>query len=335
MKFSPTGKAAAPVAMSAAALLALSACGSDGGGGGEGGGNYPAQPINVTAPAEPGSGWDTTARAMVASLEEEDLSDVPLPVQNQPGGTGCSWLTQMVGKSGEDADIAITSLASQTMNQRGLCEYGPSDATMIATLYTENFIVVASADGDIADFDALMEKLQDDPGSVPLAAAGDDRLPFALLADDAGIDPAEIRFVDYEGGGEQTNALLNGDAAVAIAGLSEFRGVLESGDIVPIVSFAPEPLAAPFDSVPIAVEEGYDVELANWRGVYGPTDMPDEAVEYWEGVLADMVETPSWQETVERNQWTPLFQVGDEMSAYIGEADETVAEGVETTAIGS
>lgn len=334
MKSSLLRRTTAPLAMGAAALLALSACGSDDGGE-AGGGNYPAQPINVTAPAEPGSGWDTTARAMVSSLEEEGLTDVPLPVQNQPGGTGCSWLTQMVGMSGEDTDIAITSLASQTMNQRGLCEHGPSDATMIATLYTENFIVVASADGEIGDFDDLMTALEDDPGSVPLAAAGDDRLPFALLADAAGIDPADIRFVDYEGGGEQTNALLNGDAAVAIAGLSEFRGVLESGDLVPIVSFAPETLEAPFDSVPIAVDEGYDVALANWRGVYGPAGMPEEAVSYWEGVLGELVETASWQDTVESNQWTPLFQTGEEMATYIDEADQTVADGVEKTAIGS
>ena len=334
MKFSFPRKTMAPLAMSAAALLALSACGSEGGGE-AGGGDYPAQPINVAAPAEPGSGWDTTARAMVASLEEEGLTDVPLPVQNQPGGTGCSWLTQMVGMSGDDTDIAITSLASQTMNQRGLCEYGPSDATMIATLFTENFIVVASADGEIGDFESLMSALEEDPGSVPLAAAGDDRLPFALLADEAGIDPADIRFVDYEGGGEQTNALLNGDAAVAIAGLSEFRGVLESGDLVPIVSFAPETLEAPFESVPIAVDEGYDVQLANWRGVYGPADMPEEAVSYWEGVLGEMVETASWQETVESNQWTPLFQTGEEMATYIDEAEQTVADGVEKTEIGS
>lgn len=332
MKSSFPRKIMAPLAMGATALLALTACGSEGGE--AGGGDYPAQPINVTAPAEPGSGWDTTARAMVAALEEEGLTDVPMPVQNQPGGTGCSWLTQMVGMSGADTDIAITSLASQTMNQRELCEYGPSDATMIATLFTENFIVVASADGEITDFESLMDMLEEDPGSVPLAAAGDDRLPFALLADEAGIDPAEIRFVDYEGGGEQTNALLNGDAAAAIAGLSEFRGVLESGELVPIVSFAPEKLEAPFDSVPIAVEEGYDVQLANWRGVYGPADMPAEAVAYWEGVLGELVETASWQETVERNQWTPLYQTGDEMTTYIDEADQTVADGVEKTAIG-
>src|SRR5690625_2831264 len=333
MMFSSTRRVVVPLAAGAAALLALSACGSDGGA--AAGGDYPAQPINVSAPAEPGSGWDTTARAMVSSLEEEGLTDVPLPVQNQPGGTGCSWLTQMMGMSGEDTDIAITSLASQTMNQRGLCEYGPGDATMIATLFTENFIVVASADGEIGDFETLMTALEEDPASVPLAAAGDDRLPFALLADEAGVDPADIRFVDYEGGGEQTNALLNGVAAVAIAGLSEFRGVLESGDLVPIVSFAPEALEAPFDSVPIAVDEGYDVQLANWRGVYGPADMPEEAVSYWEGVLGEMVETASWGETVERNQWTPLFQTGDEMATYIDEADQTVADGVEKTAIGN
>lgn len=317
--------------------LALAGCQSgDSGGSGGGGGNYPSKPINVNAPAEPGSGWDTTARAMVQTLEEDGIVDVPLPVQNKPGGTGCSWLTEMINNhAGADDQIAISSLANQTMNNRGLCEYGPDDATMIATLYVENFIVVAPQDGEITDIDGLISALESDPQAVPIAAAGDDRLPFALLADAAGIAPADLNFVDYEGGGEQTTALLNGDAKVAIAGLSEFRATLESGDLAGVVSFAPEPLAAPFDSVPTAVDSGYDVTLANWRGVYGPADMPEEAVTYWEEKLQEMVESPSWQETVEKNQWSPEFLTGEEMETYISEADETVAEGVEKTEIGS
>ncbi|WP_236865025.1 tripartite tricarboxylate transporter substrate binding protein [Brevibacterium daeguense] len=320
----------------ASLALALTGCGDSGGGSASGGGNYPSKPINVNAPAEPGSGWDTTARAMVQVLEEEGIVDVPLPVQNKPGGTGCSWLTEMINNhQGKDDQIAISSLANQTMNERGLCEYGPDDATMIATLFVENFIVVGAEGGDITDLDGLIQSLKDDPAAVPVAAAGDDRLPFALLADAAGIDPQEVNFVDYEGGGEQTTALLNGDAKVAIAGLSEFRATLEAGDLTPIVSFAPEPLEAPFEQVPTAVDSGYDVTLGNWRGVYGPADMPEEAVTYWEETLQTMVESDAWQETVEKNQWTPEFLVGEEMAAYITEANETVREGVEKTEIGS
>lgn len=314
--------------------LTLTGCAS--GGSGEAGSNYPSEPINISAPAEPGSGWDTTARAMTQVLEEENLVNVPVPVQNQPGGIGCSWLTEMVNNhAGKTNQLAIASLANQTVKERGLCEYGPDDVTMIASLFVEDFVTVSRADSDINSVDALVGALEEDPAGVAIAASGDDQLPFALFAEAAGIDPTELNFVTYEGGGEQTNALLNGDATVAIAGLSEFRGVLESGDLQAIMTFSEEPLEAPLDSVPTAVGSGYDVTLGNWRGIYGPADMPEQAVTFWQDTLAEMVETEGWQTQVENNQWTELFQTGDELATYIDEAGKTVAEGVKKTEIGN
>lgn len=63
--------------------VALTGC-SGGSGSANGGKNYPSGPTTVTAPADPGSGWDTTARALVKSLKQEDLVSTPLPVQTGP-----------------------------------------------------------------------------------------------------------------------------------------------------------------------------------------------------------------------------------------------------------
>ncbi|MGO3180808.1 MAG: tripartite tricarboxylate transporter substrate binding protein, partial [Brevibacterium linens] len=110
-----TRKRAAKIgAVLATVALVATACGNKAQPPGEGG-DYPTGPVSVTAPAEPGSGWDTTARALVEALQKEDIVSTPLPVQNKPGGTGCSWLTSMMQQEkGKDDQIAITSLASQT-----------------------------------------------------------------------------------------------------------------------------------------------------------------------------------------------------------------------------
>lgn len=309
-------------------MVAASGCADNNGDAG----NYPSEPVNLNAPAEPGSGWDTTARAMDQVFEEEDLVDVPVPVANQPGGIGCSWLTEMVNNHAGGANqIAVTSMAIQTVTEQGLCDYGLDDVTMIATLYTEAFMVVAPTDSDIGGVDDLVSALQDNPSQVPIAAAGDDQLPFALFAEEAGVDPGELNFVTYDGGGEQTTALLSGDVTIAIAGLSEFRSILESGDVDALMTFNEEPLEAPYDSVPTAIDSGYDVTLSNWRGVYGPAEMPQEAIAYWEDTLAEMVEAEGWQQIVENNQWTELFLTGDELTTYLDEAQEDVADGVSLT----
>ena len=322
-------------AVLASLALVATGCGNKAQAPGESG-DYPKGPVTVTAPAEPGSGWDTTARALVESLQKEDIVSSPLPVQNRPGGTGCSWMTSMMQQEkGKDDQIAITSLASQTMKARDLCKYGPEDTTLIATLYVEDFMVVAPKGSDFKDLKSLVKALKDDPQKVTVAAAGDDTLPFALFAKEAGIDPADINFVNYDGGGEQKTAMLNGDAKVAIAGLSEFRSSLESGDLEPLVTFAKKPLAAPFDSVPTATDSGYDVTLGNWRGVYGPAEMPKQAVDFWAKALEDTSKSATWKDTLKKNQWATEFHTGDDAQKYVDEAAATVEEGVKETDLGN
>lgn len=322
-------------AVLASLALVVSGCSGKAKAPGEGE-DYPKGPVTVTAPAEPGSGWDTTARALVEALQKEDIVSTPLPVQNRPGGTGCSWITSMMQQEkGKDDQIAITSLASQTMKARGLCKYGPQDTTLIATLYVEDFMVVTPKGGDFKDLDSLVKALKDDPQKVTVAASGDDTLPFALFAKAAGIDPADINFVNYDGGGEQTTAMLNGDAKVAIAGMSEFRSVLESGDIEPLVTFAEKPLPAPYDSVPTAKDSGYDVTLGNWRGVFGPAEMPQTAVDYWAKALEDASKSATWKDTLKKNQWAPEFRTGEDAQKYVDEAATTVEKGVKETDLGN
>src|SRR5215204_1095818 len=167
--------------------------------------------------------------------------------------------------------------------------YEYTDVTMIVRFITEYYMVAVTADSEYQNLEDLLNAVKENPGEVPIGAAGDDRLPFALLVDAAGGNPEEINFVAYEGGGEQTAALLNGDIAAAMAGVSEFRGQLEAGDLRGLAVLRDERLEPPLDDMPTAPEEGYDVTLDNWRGLYGPPDMPEEAVTYWENTIQKMV----------------------------------------------
>lgn len=320
--------------LAVASLGVLTACGGSGDGGGgdtaaAGGSGYPDQPVTITAPADPGSGWDTTARALVETLQKEELVDVPLPVQNRPGATGAVWMSEMVNnQEGQAYEVAITSLPIMSNQIRGLSEYGYEDVTMIARLFSEYYMVVTPTDSEYQTLDDVVEAIEADPASVPVGAAGDDRLPFALLVQAKGVDPQSVNFINYEGGGEQITALLNGDIDVAIAGVSEFRGQLEAKALRGLAVIRDERLEAPLDDVPTAQEQGYDVTLSNWRGVYGPPEMPAEAVTYWEDTLEQAMQTETWKEFADRNQWETTFMKGSEMQAYLdttfGEIDEAL-----------
>ena len=145
--------------VAAPALVALAALGCAGGagGGGGGGGDYPGgRPVTLVAPAEPGSGWDTTARAMGEVLQQEGLIEHPLPIENQTGATGAVWLSQMVTENaGRDDVIAVTSLPIMSNKLRGDSEYGYEDVTMISRMITEYYMDAVSADSEYQTIEDL------------------------------------------------------------------------------------------------------------------------------------------------------------------------------------
>src|SRR5699024_1653133 len=71
------------LALSVILIVALFGCSS-----GSDGDAFPTKVLEIVAPASPGGGWDTTARAIQKSLSDEDLIDKTLQVNNKPGGNG-------------------------------------------------------------------------------------------------------------------------------------------------------------------------------------------------------------------------------------------------------
>ncbi|MDZ4265440.1 MAG: tripartite tricarboxylate transporter substrate-binding protein [Mycobacterium sp.] len=282
------------------------------------GAGYPSGPVTMTAGATAGSGFDITIRAVVEALQRENLVDVPLPVENKPGESGATFLATMVEQyKGRDDQVSVTSLSMMMNELRGKSEYGYDDVTMIARLMTEYFVVVTRPDSPFNNLGDVMTAIKSDPGGVAVGAANDDQAPFDLLVSAAGGDAATVDYVPFEGGGDQIAALRQGGISVAIGGVSEFIDLVTAGDLQPLGVLAEERL--PGLDAPTASEQGLDVTLSNWRGLYGPPEMPEFAVSYWQNVLGQMVESPTWKQIAERNQFTTTFMTGEEFHAFLVE----------------
>lgn len=291
---------------------------------------YPTGPVTMTAGANPGSGFDLTIRSVVDALQEDRIVDVPLPVHNRPGGSGADFLATMVrDHDGADDQISVTSLAMMVNQVNGTSPYGYADVTMIARLLTEYFIVVTRPDSRYQNLGDLMSAVAADPAAARVGAARDDEAPFDLLVTAAGGSPASIRYVTHEGGGDQSDALATDAVDVAIGGVSEFVDRIASGELRALGVLAENRL--PGLDVPTAREQGLEVTLSNWRGLYGPPHMPLHAVEYWQRALATMVESPAWQRIAERRRFVTTFMVGDDLRAFLARTQADVQAALQST----
>ncbi|MFN2419193.1 MAG: hypothetical protein ABR593_09755, partial [Candidatus Limnocylindria bacterium] len=73
--------------------------GTDGGGAGATA-DYPSEDLSIMAPADPGGGWDSTARAMQPVLEE--VGEVGAEVYNVGGAGGTIGLAQFAEETTGD-----------------------------------------------------------------------------------------------------------------------------------------------------------------------------------------------------------------------------------------
>jgi putative tricarboxylic transport membrane protein len=193
-----------------------------------------------------------------------------------------------------------------------------SQATPIARLTSEYNVFVLPASSPLKTMKDVVEQLKKDPGSVKWGGGSrgsTEHIAAAMLAREVGVDAAKINYVAFRGGGEATAAILGGNVTVGGSGYSEFQQYIESGKMRPIAVTSATRLKG--IDVPTMKEQGYNVEIGNWRGVYGGPGITAEQRKALTDMIVKAVKTKSWAESLEKNNWTPAVLVGKDFDEFV------------------
>lgn len=311
-----------------AGLLVLTGCGGNGGGGGGEAADYPSEAIEIMAPADPGGGYDQTARSMGRALTEGEVIETGTEVYNVSGGSGTIGLTQFVGENaGNPHELMVIGKILVGAIEQTDAQVSLEDTTPIARLTAEYDAIVVPADSEYETLEQLMEDFQADPGGVAWgggSVGGVDQILVAQLAEAAGIEPSEINYIPYSGGGELTPAILSGDVTAAASGLAEFQDQIDAGEMRVLAVSSEEPIEGV--DAPTIMDAGYDVSIANWRGVVAPPEISDEQRDAAVGMIEEMAETEEWQETLETNNWEDYLLTGEEFGTYLEEENTAISQ---------
>jgi putative tricarboxylic transport membrane protein len=278
------------------------------------------------APANPGGGWDTTARLLAQTMIESGVSPVPVEVFNVPGAGGTVGLAQLVSQNA--ADPYTIMMMGRVMVGSILTNQSPvtlAETTPLARLIAEYEVIVVPKDSPYQTMADLVAAFQADPKSIAWAggsAGGTDHILVGQIAQAVGVAPEGINYIAYSGGGEAATSILGGQVAAGVSGIGEFADFIESGEMRALAVSSADQLDI-LPGVPTLGESGVDVTLLNWRGVVGPPNMSEEDKAWWIDALTKTVESPQWQEIVATNGWDNVFQTGDEFAATL-EEDNTV-----------
>lgn len=288
---------------------------------------WPTGLLTITVPADPGGGWDLTGRSVQRVVEQTRLTESGVAVKNVPGAGGTVGLTQYANERNTNtlmvmgyAMVGSIAVQNTTANLQ--------DVTPLARITGEYSMIAVPADSPMKTLGDFVDAIKNDPKKT--AIGGDppgatDSLMISQFAQEVGVNPRDLNYTGYEGGGALSPSLIGGELAVGVSGVSEFLELVDAGRLRALAVSAPERMSVAPD-VPTYRESDVDYTFTNWRGVVGPGSMSpqqqDQAVEF----MTQIRSSEGWRKALITNGWDDVWLTGDEFAAYIAtEQDRTDA----------
>ena len=197
-------------------------------------------------PNTAGSGYDTTARA-AAKVMEDTEDHQQIEVFNLAGAGGTVGLARTVEEKGNGKLIMQMGLGVVGAQYTKKSEAKLDQTTPIAKLIEEAGAIVVPKDSPYKTIDELVTAWKANPKGLAVGGGsqpgGPDHLMPMQLAQTVGIDPKEVNFISYDGGGELLPAVLGGKVAFAPSGFGEFLDQIEAGEVRVLAVSGPERVA--------------------------------------------------------------------------------------------
>jgi putative tricarboxylic transport membrane protein len=273
--------------------------------------------VKMMIPANPGGGWDSTGRALGKSLQEAGAGSVNY--ENKGGAAGALGLAQFVNASKGDPNAMMVMGAVML---GGIITTKPpvtlAQATPIARLTSEYNVFVLPANSPFKTMADVVEQLKKDPGSVKWGGGSrgsTEHIAAAMIARAVGADPAKINYVAFRGGGEAVAAIIGGNVSIGGSGYSEFSEHIAAGKMRAVGVTSPQRIK----DIPVATlkEQGIDVVIGNWRGIYGAPGITPAQRKALTDMIVKATKTKSWTEALEKNGWTPALLAGSEFDEFV------------------
>ena len=274
--------------------------------------------IKMMIPANPGGGWDATGRALGKALQDSGVAS-SVSYENKGGAAGIIGLAQYANATkGDGNSLMVMGAVMLGGIITGKPPVSLDKVTPIARLTSEYNVFVVPANSPLKTMKDVVEQLKKDPGSVKWGGGSrgsTEHIAAAMLAREVGVDAAKINYVPFRGGGEAVAAILGGNVTVGGSGYSEFQQYIETGKMRPIAVTSGKRLKG--INIPTMIEQGYNIEIGNWRGVYAPAGLTAAQRKGLTDMVLKATKSKSWAESLEKNNWTPAWMPNPEFDDFV------------------
>ena len=284
----------------------------------------PTKPIEFIVPAGTGGGADVMARLISPLVEKHKLSPKPLVVINKSGGAGAEGFLHVKGKKGDSHTIIITLSNLFTTPLHTGVPFNWKDLTPLGRLALDEFILWVNAETPYKTAKEYLAAVKEKPTTFKMGGTGsaqEDQIITIQLEQALGL---KFIYVPFKGGGEVCVNLVGNHVDSTVNNPAECVGHWKAGKVRPLAVFDSARLtwATGWGDIPTAREAiGVDIQYLMLRGIFGPPDMPKEAVDFYQGMLKKVYDSPEFQKYLLDNALKPSWLTGAEYVKWLGETE--------------
>jgi len=285
--------------------------------------------IHFLIPAGPGGGWDGTARGIGEALIKSGLV-TNISYENLSGGGGGRAIAKLIESANRQHETLLVN--STPIVVRSLQKIFPQsfrDLTPIASVIADYGCFVVRKDSPYSNWEQIITTFKKNARQISVAGGSvrgsTDHLVIAKAIKTAGVDPRQVRYIAYDGGGKAMTGLLSGETQLLSTGLSETLDLAKAGEVKILAITAPTRLAQ-LPDIPTLKELGYDLIFANWRGFFGPPGMDATRIRSSIKILAELIRTDAFERVRSRNGWVIQFQSGQDFYRFLEQQERDIGQ---------
>jgi putative tricarboxylic transport membrane protein len=287
----------------------------------------PTKPIELVIPAGTGGGADQMARLISGIAEKHKLSPRPLIAVNKSGGAGAEGFLEVKGKKGDAHTIIITLSNLFTTPLATGVPFNWKDLTPVARMALDQFILWVNAETpykSAKEYIAAVKERSGGDNRMKMGGTGsaqEDQIITVQLEQALGV---KFTYVPFKGGGEVCVNLVGKHVDSTVNNPIECVSHWKNGTVRPLAVFdtARIPVEA-WKGIPTVKEAlGTDIHYLMLRGIFGPPDMPKDAVEWYAGFLKKVYDTPDFKKYLEDGALKPAFATGAEYVKWVEENEQ-------------
>ncbi|TXL71369.1 tripartite tricarboxylate transporter substrate binding protein [Vineibacter terrae] len=277
--------------------------------------DYPARPLRLVVGYAAGGSTDVLARLTASKLSE--LIGQQVVVENKPGANG-NIAGESVARARPDGYTLFIGGAASAINAslyRRLSFSFAKDFAPVGMIGSTPSVMVVPMTLPMKTPGEFVAYAKANPGKVNFASSGTGattHLSGELFKLQTGI---EMTHVPYKGSAPALADLVAGRVEVMFDNLISATPYIQSGQLRPLGLTGPVRRPSMPD-VPTLKEQGFDVVVLSWAGIYVPAETPPEIIAYLNAQMRKVAAMPDYREKLSSLGVEPQVMGVDEMKAY-------------------